>query len=85
MIIRLNAHWEGPERRHYPGETFDTEAGDLTEAQAAALIAGRAAKPVEDFMVEGPKGSWTVPLAAGSKRIKGKGKALAALIEDGAR
>jgi hypothetical protein len=81
MIVRLNHRWKD----RYPRELLDTEAGDLTEQEAVSLTEGRYAATLGQVMREGPKGTWTVDLAAGSKKVKGRAKAIAALRADGAR
>lgn len=79
MIVQLSHPW----RWHRTRDILDTEAGDLTEGEARALISGGIARNVDDLIGEGEGGWYDVPLSDGTtKRVRGRPAAVRALRRD---
>ncbi len=78
MIVRLSHPWKW----HLVRDVLDTEAGDLTDAEARRLIHGGIAVDVDTILAPVGGGVFEVQLRAGPRRVRGRARAILALKED---
>lgn len=79
MKVRLSHPW----RWHRTLDVLDTDAGDLTEAEARRLIRGGIARDVAELIEHTGGGWYTVKLSGGkTARVRGEAAAIRALERD---